>query len=290
MERLDLHLTESVRDFSRSVYQKFIKNVGVTVNDKLVKKAHTPLKKSDVVKVDKKALKAFVKSLAGAQTRAEVVKDIPILYKTKSFLVFDKPPFMRTETLIQGLLPVHRLDKDTSGILVAAKNIKTQAALQKQWKAREVQKTYLALVRGEVSPLKGRIEAGIARSLNDRRKMAVSKSVKARAAVTEYEVLEKFDCKTINFPLCLVRAFPKTGRTHQIRVHFASIGHPIAGDAVYGDTRLNEKLYKVAGLNRQFLHAEKLTLTNPTTKKELVLTSKLPKDLTMVRKILIELL
>ncbi len=290
MQRLDLLITERTHGFSRSVYQKFIKSGGVKVNGKVVVKPHTPLKEADVVAVDEKALKAFVASLQDVGPRDVALKNIPVIFESKGFIVFEKPSFMRTETVIKGFLPVHRLDKDTSGILVAAKNIKTQAAMQKQWKTRKVHKTYLALVRGEVSPLKGRIEAGIARSLNDRRKMAVSKSIKARAAVTEYEVLEKFDCKTINFPLCLVRAFPKTGRTHQIRVHFASIGHPITGDAVYGDPRLNEKLHKVAGLNRQFLHAEALTLTNPTTKKELVLTSKTPKDIAMVRKILIALL
>lgn len=254
------------------------------MNGKVMDKPNTPIHEKDVVNVDENALKAFVDSLSGSLTQDKAVKEVPILYEAKGFLVFNKPPFMRTETLVNGLLPVHRLDKDTSGLLVAAKNIKTQAALQKQWHDRKVTKTYLTLIKGVLSPAKGSIEAGIARSSKDRRKMAVSSSVKSRNAVTNYEVISYIDEPFSGEKFTLVNAFPKTGRTHQIRVHFASIHHPVVGDAVYGDKAINNIFAKKYGLKRQFLHAEKLELINPSTKKNAVFNAKTPDDLAEVLK------
>lgn len=178
---------------------------------------------------------------------------------------------------------------------MVAKNQQAQAALQKQWQEKTVQKTYLALVKGQLHPEKGAIEAGIARSQRDRKKMAVSSSVKARAAYTEYKVLKYFpDATSRSFTVAkqklpqsskasigatLVSLFPKTGRTHQIRVHLSSIGHPIIGDTLYGDEKLNKKNEQEYGLRRQFLHAHKLALKHPSTGKRVTYTSKLPEDL-----------
>jgi len=143
---------------------------------------------------------------------------------------------------------VHRLDKDTSGLMVVAKNELTLRSLQKQFKDRTVGKTYLALVDGSPPTSSGRVDAPIGRDLRDRKRMAVTALRHGREAVTEFRVLEQFAGHT------LIEARPLTGRTHQIRLHLAYLGCPVAGDRVYG--RRNVTL---PGLSRQFLHAARLT-------------------------------
>jgi len=160
---------------------------------------------------------------------------------------------------------VHRLDKDTSGLLVVAKNEATLRALQAAVKARAVVRRYLALVHGRVVPAEGTIEAPIARHPRQRQQMAVVAG--GRAAVTRYRVVEQFAAAA------LVEATLLTGRTHQIRVHFAHIGHPVVGDHVYGRRR------ETWGMNRQALHAYRLVFAHPRTGISVEVESPLPEDM-----------
>ncbi|HID86002.1 MAG TPA: RluA family pseudouridine synthase, partial [Anaerolineae bacterium] len=170
-------------------------------------------------------------------------------------------------TLRPGI--VHRLDKDTSGLIIVAKNDAAQQSLQRQFKGREVRKTYLALVEGRLGPERGLIEAPVGRDPRHRKRMAVV-ARGGREARTEYRVLEVLDDHT------LVEVHPLTGRTHQVRVHFASLGHPLVGDPVYGFRR--QRL----GLARQFLHAWKLSFRLPSSGQPIELTAELPRDLRRV--------
>ena len=168
---------------------------------------------------------------------------------------------------------VHRLDKDTSGVLVAAKNQKAFEFLKNQFQNREVVKKYLALVEGNLKTDKGVIDLPIGRSQSDFRKKLASEKAKGelREATTEYKVLEKFSEYT------LVEAYPKTGRTHQIRVHLKAIGHPVVCDSLYGGKRMTCPL----GLKRHFLHANFLEFTSPSGVR-LKLEADLPEDLAEV--------
>ncbi len=164
---------------------------------------------------------------------------------------------------------VHRLDKDTSGLLVIAKNQKTFEFLKKEWQEGRVIKKYLTLVRGHPKE-KGEIVSELARSLKDFRKRMVvrpeKQKIAGKMAITEYKVVKKFK------DYSLVEVYPKTGRMHQIRVHFASLGHPVAGDKIYGKSR-----EKPEGLTRQFLHAFYLKFSLPTG--PLAFEADLPDDL-----------
>jgi 23S rRNA pseudouridine1911/1915/1917 synthase len=160
---------------------------------------------------------------------------------------------------------VHRLDKGTSGLLVVARNEEAHAALQAQVQRREVERIYLALARGRLASRTGTIDAPIGRASRQRHRMAVSGAA-SRQARTHFEVLELLNAETY------LEARLETGRTHQIRAHFAAIGHPLAGDATYG----GERKY---GLQRQFLHAHRLAFSHPGTGEALSFTSDLPADL-----------
>jgi 23S rRNA pseudouridine1911/1915/1917 synthase len=163
---------------------------------------------------------------------------------------------------------VHRLDKDTSGLIIAAKDERTHNGLAAQLKDREVKKTYLALVEGRLEPKEAIIDAPVGRDPNNRQRMMVrvgSSSRQTRDAQTGYRVREYLNGYTF------VEASPVTGRTHQIRVHFASIGHPIVGDAVYGK--------RSDLVPRQFLHACRLSLRHPIDGRELWFEAPLPEDL-----------
>lgn len=217
---------------------------------------------------------------------------LDVVYQDADLIVVNKPaglvvhpaPGHPAGTLVNALLAacpdlggisgslrpgiVHRLDKDTSGLLVVAKNDHAQAGLTAQWQAHTVEKEYLALVAGEPSPPEGIIEAPIGRDPRDRKRMAIVTA--GRAARTRYNVLERFG------RFSLVSALPETGRTHQIRVHFAATGHPVAGDAVYasGPTR--------RAAPRQFLHATRLAFDHPATGDRVAFTAPLPPDLAPV--------
>jgi 23S rRNA pseudouridine1911/1915/1917 synthase len=193
-----------------------------------------------------------------------------VLYEDNDLLAIDKPAGINSDDFERR---VHRLDKDTSGILLIAKNDKTLDFLQKQFKERKIKKRYLALVVGNLKIKEGVIETLIGRSPKDRKKQKVylthePGSEGKRKAITEYKILEKFENYT------LAEVFPKTGRKHQIRVHLAYLGHPIVGDKMYGFK--NQPLPE--GLKRQFLHAHYLKVKLPDEKiKEF--KSKLPSDL-----------
>ena len=161
---------------------------------------------------------------------------------------------------------VHRLDKDTSGLIVIAKNDRARRHLQQQFKARTVRRVYLALLEGRVEPEMGRIEAPIGRDPHRRQHMAVVPQG-GRYAETEYRAIEYLRNYT------LVEAFPRTGRTHQVRVHFAWLGYPVAGDPVYGRRK------SPPGLRRQFLHAQALGLRLPGNEEYVEFAAELPQDL-----------
>lgn len=275
MNRLDVYLTKKLKDFSRSLCQKFIRANGVEVNGNIIKKPDFSVKEKDKVEFSVDSFHKFVASFSPSKSNFKIAKE-NIIYDGKTFFVVDKPPFIRSEEVINGFFSVHRLDKDTSGVLVVAKDVATQARLQKQWHDRVVKKIYVALVKGILEPAKGAIEAGISRRIKHRRCMAVSASDSSRKSFTEYEVMKYFDSLT------LVKVFPRTGRTHQIRVHFSAIGHPVIGDSLYGDKSLNKFFERHFGLKRQFLHASELVLTHPVTKKRRVFKIPLARDLKAV--------
>jgi 23S rRNA pseudouridine1911/1915/1917 synthase len=160
---------------------------------------------------------------------------------------------------------VHRLDKGTSGLLVVARDDETHAALQRQVREREVERVYLALAGGRLASRTGVIDAPIGRAAHDRRRMAVSGAA-ARQARTHFEALELLPRETY------LEARLETGRTHQIRAHFAAIGHPLTGDATYGGAERY-------GLRRQFLHAHRLSFQHPRSGERLSFASPLPADL-----------
>jgi 23S rRNA pseudouridine1911/1915/1917 synthase len=167
---------------------------------------------------------------------------------------------------------VHRLDKNTSGLLIVAKNNVAHARLSQAFQDREIQKTYTALVHGKVSKPTGRIELPIGRHPRMRTKMAAGSS-RGRSAYTEYRMLEHFR------GFSLLEVSIKTGRTHQIRVHLAAIGHPVVGDDVYGERAYKEFSKKYGSLNRYFLHASSLRFKHPTTGVSLEFHSPLPAEL-----------
>jgi len=196
-----------------------------------------------------------------------------IIYQDKNIVVINKPAGVNSDDF-KGR--VHRLDKDTSGILLIAKNKKSLDFLQEQFKKRKVKKIYLALIVGNLKGKRGRVETLLGRSPKDRKKQKVYLPFEPgaqgkRKAVTEYKVLQRFK----NYDL--IEAEPKTGRKHQIRVHLSYISHPLAGDKMYG---FKGQLCP-QGLKRQFLHASYLRLRLPNAKiKEF--KSELPEDLKKV--------
>jgi 23S rRNA pseudouridine1911/1915/1917 synthase len=298
-QRLDRGLADVLPDRSRSEIQRWIKEGRVTIGG-LPAKASVKLAGGDVVAVDL--------PLAPAPT-ALTAEDVPlaIIYEDGDLLVIDKPAGMVVHpapghgagTLINAVLHhspelpgvggerrpgiVHRLDKDTSGLIVVAKNDAALRNLQAQFKARTVYKEYLALLEGTLQPPQGRISAPIGRHPTERKRMAVLGPDAAggragREAVTSYRVLNLlsgpvYGRGTSIATFSLVSAVLHTGRTHQIRVHFAWMKHPVVGDTVYGfhTARLP--------LNRQFLHAHRLHLRLPTSGEEREFVAPLPREL-----------
>jgi 23S rRNA pseudouridine1911/1915/1917 synthase len=252
-----------------------------------------------LVQINGRPCKAASKPLAGARLDIEipappsteaVPEDIPltIVYEDESLVVVDKPagmvvhpaPGNESGTLVNALLGrysslpgdpvrpgiVHRLDKDTSGLIVVARTPAAVTALARAFKQREVHKEYLALIIGTLSPQTGAISAGIGRDPRHRQRMAVL-ATGGRDARTTYRTEESFK----NFSL--VRVGLETGRMHQIRVHFGALGHPVVGDPVYG------RPIRGLALRRQFLHATVLRFRHPVTGEEMEFSSSLPNDL-----------
>lgn len=195
---------------------------------------------------------------------------IPIIYENEDLIVYDKPAGLNSDDIPKR---IHRLDKDTSGILLAAKNDKTLEFLQDQFKQRKVEKKYLALTVGNLKDREGEVKTMLGRAPKDRRKQKAylinePGADRKREAETRYKVLQKFK----NYDL--IEARPLSGRKHQIRAHLSFLGHPIAGDKMYGFK--NQPVPE--GLKRHFLHASylKIRLTNEETKE---FQAELPKDL-----------
>lgn len=274
-ERLDIFLQHKFPSFSRSHIKNMIEKNCVFVNGKQVKSGYK-LRENDKISVTIKAPEKI-------STEEE---DVPfdIVYEDADVVVVNKPQGLvvhpctstKSGTLVNGLLHrvknlsgingvlrpgiVHRLDKDTSGLLVVAKNDKAHIALQEQIKNKTCKRIYLAVLTGNLKEDSGEIVTKIARDKKDRKKMAVADV--GREAITNYRVLERFK------DACLVEFSLKTGRTHQIRVHAKYLNHPVVGDKVYGK--------EVKGLNGQLLHAYKLSFIHPTTGKEVSFTAPLP--------------
>ena len=254
--------------------------------------------KKGLVKVDGKIGKPSTKVAIGQQITAIIPEyqktslqpqeiELSVIYEDESLIVIDKPAGLSVHpgpghpdgTLINAVMAlcpnitgvgednrpgiVHRLDMDTSGVIVVAKNDRSHRSLSDQFKNRTVTKKYVALVEGNMYQKKAIIDGPIGRDPHNRKKMAIIEN--GRDAKTEYAVDERF----AQFDWLSVK--PKTGRTHQIRVHLCSLGHPVAGDILYGN--------RVAGLDRQFLHAESLSLSHPINNNLMEFTSPLPQDL-----------
>lgn len=286
--RLDTYLRNRFPAVSRGAIQRLIDEGHITVNGRKVKPTLSP-KLGDQVEIqwpDAKPAEAIPQDL-----------DLEVIYEDQSLLVVNKRPGMVVhpsaghdeETLVNALLHhcrgelsgiggvarpgiVHRLDKDTSGCLVVAKNDDTHLALSSQFASRKVRKIYQALLCGELTREKGEIQAAIARHPSHRKRMAVQDE-NGREARTSYEVVEVLRGAT------LIKAQLHTGRTHQIRVHFQFIGFPLVGDLVYGH-RQNTRLEDLTGYvaPRQMLHAWQLSFIHPRTGKTVSFAADLPPD------------
>ncbi len=293
--RLDQFVAARLKTVSRSQVEKWIRAGDVVVNGKRVKPGRK-LAGGDVVAI----------AAPPEKTQALQPWDAPlvVLYEDADCIVVDKPAGLvvhpaaghRQDTLVNVLLArypdlasmadpdtiagqrpgiVHRLDRDTSGVLVVARNQAARQALQRQFKARRVDKAYLALVHGRLGESEGRVSAAIGRDPRRRKRMAVLPH--GREAVTVYRVQRFFFTPhgaRRNYTLLGVRLL--TGRTHQIRVHLAHIGHPVVGDALYGRRKLH------LACPRQFLHAHSLGFDHPTTGERLIFESPLADDLAAV--------
>ncbi|MCR4408151.1 MAG: RluA family pseudouridine synthase [Anaerolineae bacterium] len=282
-ERLDKYLTQELSDLSRVQVQRLIAAGKVSVNGAAARSSFH-LKAGDQIVV-------HVPPPEPTEVRPEAIP-LSIVYEDDNLLVVEKPAGMVVHpahghcsgTLVNALLArypwlaqvggaeragiVHRLDKDTSGLILVAKHEAAQKELQRQFKHHAVEKVYLALVEGRLKPVQGVIDVPIGRDKQQRKRMAVVRN--GRQARTAYRVIERFEEHT------LVEVRPQTGRTHQIRVHFAFIGHPLVGDRVYGYRR--QRL----PLRRQFLHAQTLSFRLPSTGEVVEFHSPLPDDLQQV--------
>lgn len=276
--RLDRFISARYPEFSRSYLQKLINEGLVTVNGKTVK-AGFKLNIRDKVEV-------IIPEPPPSPLTPEPIP-VKIIFEDDDLMVVDKPAGLTTHpspgqtehTLVNAMLSyyprlaemgdslrpgiVHRLDKNTSGLIIVAKNTQAQLKLIDQFRTHSVNKIYLALVKGKLTPEQGIIEAPIGRSPADRKKMAVTKD--GRPARSEYKVIKYYK----GFTLLEVKL--ETGRTHQIRVHLSAIGYPMAGDSVYG--------VKVPFLDRQFLHAHRLSFNLPFSGERVEYKSDLPEDL-----------
>ena len=284
--RIDKYLTDKFPDISRSQIQSFIESSQVTLNNIVVQKTGTKIRTGDRIEI-------------------MVVDDVPdslvpepislnILFENEQVIVLNKASGQVVHpgagnysgTLVNGLLAyyppirqvgeperpgvVHRLDKDTSGVLIFAKSDKAYRWLIKQFKSRDLTKTYLALVDGHPPTPTGRIEAPIERDIHRRTRMAVGLRGQGKAAVSEYFELERFENHS------LLEVHPITGRTHQIRVHLSYIGAPVVGDTLYGRKKPS---IKMGGF---FLHAKALSVKLPGDRVPRTFEATLPDDLSQI--------
>ena len=297
--RLDRFLMSATEDMSRTHLQRLIRDGNVTINGKVVKQPSYALRDGDEINL----------TLPPSRPLDTIEpENIPldILHEDSHLLVLNKPAGMLVHpandvndgTLVNALLAhctdlsgiggverpgiVHRLDKDTSGILVVAKTDVAHRKLSVQFEQHSIKRQYVAVVCGTPTEAAGTIDARIARSRRDRRRMTTVKT-DGRHAVTHYEVLERYP------KFALVQLTLETGRLHQIRVHLQHIGHPVAGDAVYGGEQraLNDAdtaglKHALAQLKRQALHACLLGFEHPATGESLTFSAPMPKDMQQV--------
>tara|TARA_B100000795_G_scaffold254614_1_gene225643 strand:+ start:273 stop:1256 length:984 start_codon:yes stop_codon:yes gene_type:complete len=297
--RLDIILTKLIPDLTRSNLKKIIELKQVKINNSIEKSPSKKLKTNDIVEIN--------------LIPAQEIKILPtkikldIVHEDKDVLIVNKPAGMVVhpgagnykETLVNALIYkyknnlsdvngttrpgiIHRIDKETSGLLVVAKNNKAHSNLGKQFSDHTIQRTYQALAWGVLRPLNGRIETLIGRSRKNRQLMSVAE-ITGKKSITNYKTLKVFnirDIPKISFVECML----ETGRTHQIRVHMAYKGNSLLGDQQYGKKNLkfkkiNEEFAdKLKVLNRQALHAKSLGFVHPTSNKLINFESKLPKD------------
>jgi len=298
-QRLDRLLADALPGVSRARLQALLSEGAVTLHHQRVSSGDRPQAAIYVV---------LVPPVAPADPRPEAIP-LAVLFEDADLIVIDKPPGMaahpapgsETGTLVNALLHycgtslsgiggvarpgiVHRLDKDTSGVMVAAKTDRAHAGLSKLFAAHDIERTYIALTRGAPAPDRGRIETLIGRSSSDRKKMAVLKSG-GRTAITDYRVQTRYavPARAGAAPLAArVACTLHTGRTHQIRVHLASKGAPILGDAVYGSGSPAATVRAAiadAGLTRQALHAAVLGFVHPVTGEALRFETQPPPDM-----------
>ena len=280
--RLDIYITKKDKSLSRSMIQKLIDNSKITVNGKQ-EKASYKVQNGDKIKIEVQEPK---------EVKIEA-QDIPIevIYEDNDIIVVNKPKGMVVHpangnldgTLVNAIMAickdslsgiggelrpgiVHRIDKDTSGLLIVAKNDKAHIQMSGQIKDRKVKKTYIALVRGTIAENEATINMPIGRSIKDRKKMAVNKN--GKEAITHFKVLNRYTTSKASYTLLEIKI--DTGRTHQIRVHMSEIGHPVIGDTVYSNGR-NE-----FGIEGQCLHAKTLEFKHPIKGIEMTLEAPIP--------------
>ena len=283
-QRLDIFCVNRLPRLSRATLQKAVKNGEITVNKKQVKPGYT-LRENDTVAI------ALKKESETPETPASEKISIPTIYEDKDVVVINKPAGLvvhpgaaKEQTTVASWLVskhpesrdvgddpnrpgiVHRLDKDTSGVLMLAKTQEAFEHLKQQFKKHRVKKEYLAVVFGIPKAKEGRINQPLARSRRNPLRRAIDPG--GKPAITEWQIDKK-----INDKLALLKVFPLTGRTHQIRVHFHFLGYPIVGDSLYTFKRQRPP----QGVNRQLLHAKELTIILPSGKRKSFLAS-LPED------------
>ena len=278
--RLDLFLSKNFSDMTRSHLQKIICDGKVLINGQTSKPSYK-INVNDVITVND--LENEPLNLEAENIPLDIIyedSDIIVINKARGMVVHPADSVIHG-TLVNALLYhckdlsgingvmrpgiVHRLDKDTSGVMVVAKNDKAHVNLSEQIQSKTAKRNYLAIVHGRVSDDEGVIEGAIGRHKTDRKKMSITPD--GKPAVTEFRVLERF--KDYTFIECRL----KTGRTHQIRVHMTSIGYPLVGDPKYG---VKKNPFDISG---QALHSYKLTLTHPLTGERMSFTAPLPKDM-----------
>lgn len=281
-QRIDAYLAKKYEDMSRVAVKRLIDEEKILVNNKKTKASYK-VQENDEITIEEETPKEI-------ELKAQNIP-LEILYEDNDIIVVNKPKGMVVHpangnpdgTLVNAVMAichdslsgiggeirpgiVHRLDKDTSGVIVVAKNDKAHINLGEQIKNHEVEKTYLALVKGFVKENEATINMPIGRSTSNRKKMAVTKS--GKQAITHFKVIKRYKTHKQDYALLEVKI--ETGRTHQIRVHLSQIGYPIVGDSTYSNGK-NEW-----GIEGQCLHAKSLKFKHPITGKEMYIEAKLP--------------
>lgn len=306
LNRLDKFIASQVSELSRTRIQTLIRTNCVKINGKEINDISCVIKPEDLIEI----------VVAPLPLPVVTPKEIPldVVYEDEYLAVINKPAGLTvhpgngnySDTLVNALLArysqtlstvggpsrlgiVHRLDKNTSGLLIIAKTDQAHVALSKLLETREIKRTYNAYVWGCLEKIHGTIETNIARSYKDRTKMAVV-AIGGKHAVTHYKTLQVFSKRAISLVECQL----ETGRTHQIRVHLSHLGHPIIGDPEYSTNRIKERKWLSAeaasyilSLNRQMLHAKKLSFVHPMTEQLIALEIDEPEEMKELREILL---